>query len=345
MDNINLLPEEMRREKKKQAEKSKEEIVYTDPQREKVKVNQGKVQRTKEPNFWQKFWRRHKQKKKIKQEEKKMMKKSKEKRLEERKLATPSVETPSSKVQSAVRQDKVIKEQELKQEKQWEKQREKIIPAKVNNIQKSKKPKPFYHQKKVAEPELEVDLADESLFFSWSELYHKIKISIIILLLILIIIGCSYLILIKMQAAPLEADNLETKITKLESQLVVYGKEKEEVVAFARRLINISRLLDRHLYWSKLFDLLETSTISDVYYTDLTVDLNGRVDLAIVAKDYPALAQQIAVWQSDSTIEQVEFRGASFQTKLQKEGEEEKIITFVNAAISLHIKPSFFLKE
>ncbi len=83
-------------------------------------------------------------------------------------------------------------------------------------------------------------------------------------------------------------------------------------MTFEAQLRQIVELLDGHPFWSRIFALLEQSTLPGVQFTSLSVDSQYQVLVSGRATDYLLLAQQIAVWEAaTATIVDVDFSSAN----------------------------------
>lgn len=96
---------------------------------------------------------------------------------------------------------------------------------------------------------------------------------------------------------------LEAQIAERDEELAalageVSKDEQEAFLNFEYQIINLQGLLNNHKIFSKLFNLLETNTHSEVYYESLSADVAKRtVTLQVVASSYEVLAQQLAAYE------------------------------------------------
>jgi hypothetical protein len=92
---------------------------------------------------------------------------------------------------------------------------------------------------------------------------------------------------------------LESRIAQLEKQIAglaeqVPAEKQEDFVKFYSQLINLTDLLDNHVFASKIFPVLETYTHPDVYYTSIDLSVpDKRMVIEGAAKDYQTLAAQL----------------------------------------------------
>ncbi|MFA5358968.1 MAG: hypothetical protein WC310_04090 [Patescibacteria group bacterium] len=193
----------------------------------------------------------------------------------------------------------------------------------------------------------EVDLAsDESFLFTWSEFYHRLQVGGIVLLLAIIFLVAIYFAIARvMSPSSDQGQALSANIAALEKQLTDFEKKKGEVVLLDRRLAQLNSLAEKHLFWSRLFVLLEKDTLANVYYTSMTVDQSGKIIFSVSAPDYPILAQQLAIWQSEPLVSSVEFSSATIDenTVLSQDSNAPKITT-VRFDLVLNLNPEFLAK-
>lgn len=93
---------------------------------------------------------------------------------------------------------------------------------------------------------------------------------------------------------------------KAEIQLEQKAKDYEE------KLKSFSFILDKHIYPSKSFSIIENDTLPNVYFTtfdlnssDLSISLDGATD------DFRSLGRQILIFQKDPLIKSVSLTSIS----------------------------------
>jgi len=384
MPDINLLPEGMRREEKSKNEIRHEEISYTNPEKNKVEIAEGKFTKTKRPGFWEEFSSRRAEAEEMKKEEK--IEETREKKSftpAEVKVSPDNLSSSSSKLTKKHWWQNLFRKEKPKVSLPGP---ELILPKAPIELSHAKPlsvvpPAPATYSPlastaQVAKPQgsgdsikmhlpsgkpgpdkLEVDLAaDKSLQFSPADLVRKTKIGLVILVLFLIIVGSLYLIMIKMQVPTAGDEGLVAETASLEQKIAEYEKQKDKVVALDGSLKELNKILAGHYNWSKLFTLLETNTLPDVYYLNLTFDETGGVNLSLVARDYDTLAKQLAIWQKTSVVTDINFKGAALvketitpevpadsSGKVATKTVEE--VNVVTTNLGLYLKPDFFTQN
>lgn len=127
----------------------------------------------------------------------------------------------------------------------------------------------------------------------------------------------------------------EKLVQELEQGAVIsqqYQSLETEAKELSDKLESIQVLLDRHVYWTKVFSALERLTITEVYYKTISANTNGSITLAAVAPNYTAVARQYLVFQqAPEMIEKVQITSAS----------GDALTSVVNFNIVLQLKPDF----
>lgn len=90
------------------------------------------------------------------------------------------------------------------------------------------------------------------------------------------------------------------QIEKLNKELIPLRNEYNKQLFLEKKVLALSKILAGHIYWTNFLKLLEKYTLDGVYYKDFSVDVSGAFTLPAVARDYQALAQQVAVFKDAS---------------------------------------------
>ncbi len=109
-------------------------------------------------------------------------------------------------------------------------------------------------------------------------------------------------------------DNLNSTLNSLSFQ--VAPTEREGFITFYSQLSNLQKLLASHIVSSKVFPILSGLTDQRVSYSTLNVSIVDRtVTVDGVAKDYAALASQLAIYEQSPEVEKVILQNSALTNK------------------------------
>ena len=97
--------------------------------------------------------------------------------------------------------------------------------------------------------------------------------------------------------------NTLSDIAKIEESLLNFEDSSKKINQTGKEISLIYDLLNKHIYWTNLFELLEKYTINDVYYLGFSAGNNGALTLEAMAPDYYSVAKQLKILQQDGTAE------------------------------------------
>ncbi len=111
----------------------------------------------------------------------------------------------------------------------------------------------------------------------------------------------------------------ETELAKVMEQTNAYNNQvaqkmkiKEQGTALQDSIARLQSLLDRHVYWTKWFAVLEKTTHASVQWTKFTYNTKDRiVDLEGMGDSFLAVAEQTVAWRTTPQIEAVVITGAA----------------------------------
>ena len=110
-------------------------------------------------------------------------------------------------------------------------------------------------------------------------------------------------------------DGLNSTLNSLSFQ--VAPTEREGFITFYSQLSNLQKLLASHVISSKVFPVLEGLTDKKVSYPTLNISVVDRtVTVDGVAKDYAALASQLAIYEQSSEVEKVILENSALTNKV-----------------------------
>lgn len=335
MSDINLLPEEKRREKiEKRPEKS--EIEMTKPL-EPIKGKRPAKKEKPSPGFFdslKRLWDRAK--KELKPEASKIIKK-----------AEPSIKRPKK-----IPRPAMIVSEEVFSKEPWAKKffsrffkknasssmSIKSADSEDKSRDRSKNGLANKFKKEIFSPEMEVNLLPEEI--SVAESIKRQKSILLSTFIISVLLICSlYLgVFIYQSKIATETKTIEEKILKIEKEIKEYEQKEKEPEGLREKVDTINNLLKKHIYWTKFFALLEKYTIPEVAYLGFSAKQGESIILQAKAKDYKALARQFVTFQeADDFVKNVSITSAS-----QQEDGEESVVSF---SITLELKPGVFYKN
>jgi hypothetical protein len=328
---VELLPEELRQKEEKKKEEKKPEITFYVPsEEEKPKI--VKI------SFFEKIFgtKEERQKKKLARQKEKEEKRKKEAE-EKAKLKALKVQK-----EAAERAEKEAKEKEKIEAKKM--QKPEVAPPKI--MEEKKKDRPWEPKikkeilPKPLRPSLGVTLMPEKV--APKELPAKKEwVIVLVFALLACLLGFAlYLIMFFYQSNVKDQTKIVLQnIESLKKETAPFEKDKTDAQKIQGQLEAIKNLLAAHLYWTKIFDLLEKNTVPDVYYTNFVAGSDGKIALSAVGKSFSSVAEQLTVFrEAKDFVKEVSITGASAQ--IDPTGEIQE----VNFEISLKLIPEVFLK-
>ena len=148
----------------------------------------------------------------------------------------------------------------------------------------------------------------------------------------------------------IKIEDLRTEISKLDVKISEYREFQKEILSLREKTEDVKKVLNKHIYWSKLFEYLEQYTISDVYYTSLAGDLNGLIKINAVGRDYDSVARQLLVFEEANNfvdnvvISSIKSNEATEEIPNQP-GVMRTYISSVSFDISLAIRPNILYES
>ena len=141
---------------------------------------------------------------------------------------------------------------------------------------------------------------------NWDYLKSKKNLWLVlaIILLVLSILGALGLLGYK-NSLKREKVSLEAQLQKKESERDL--EFEKQAAKMGKNIKDLQKIMETHIYPSRLFKLLEELTLTKVQWTHLTVDLvENKIIPKGRAESYSVLARQIAVFENDPRLKKVE---------------------------------------
>jgi len=147
----------------------------------------------------------------------------------------------------------------------------------------------------------------------------------------------------------LKAQSLRDDIVSVNSDIGKIKSRSDDALAFKDKSVQITSLLDNHVYFSNFFTWLEKNTLSTVTYGDFSGNLLGKYSLSAKGKTYADVSWQVKSLLNDDKTISAEVSNAGLFTPKNKSSEEEEEdkkeqIAEVIFDLSLEVNPNIFKK-
>jgi len=87
----------------------------------------------------------------------------------------------------------------------------------------------------------------------------------------------------------------QKEIEEVEKEIEPLVGVKEKIAKIEAKFGKAQNVLVNHIYWTKFFELLEKYTVPDVYFNGFSGNTSGSIHLNAVADNLPAVGRQIIV--------------------------------------------------
>lgn len=136
-------------------------------------------------------------------------------------------------------------------------------------------------------------------------------------------------------------NKIQAEIDTIKTEMLQYDRERKEVEALIAGLSSMEDLLNRHVYWTRVFEQLQNYTIDDVYFTNFAASRDGTLRLSAIGRDYISVARQLVVFQNARNfVSKVEINSASART--DKDSEGKPVITGTSFDVMIELVPEIF---
>lgn len=214
-------------------------------------------------------------------------------------------------------------------------------------VQKTAKKKNNQQSKKdiLAAPKdkgVRVSLAPEEMLVPLKVRFSKSLLFFIIiqaLVLLLMLLAYSWMVWQDSQVN-IETRNIAQQLEGIKKEIAETEKSVVPAKELQQQINLLADFLDKHLYWTNFFSLLEKNTVSGVYYNSLAADASGGITLSAVADSYTSLARQLTSFEETPELaEKVMISSVAADTG------EDRQIKGINFDISLTLNKQLFLKN
>lgn len=121
---------------------------------------------------------------------------------------------------------------------------------------------------------------------------------------------------------------LEEEIAYINQEIERIKPEYDEAMLFADRLKLSVGSLDRHIYWTNFFTLLEANTLKNIYYRNFSGDIYGNYVLPAVSNNVLAINYQSKVFSASDMVLSTEVSDENIINTVDSEGTERSVINF-----------------
>jgi hypothetical protein len=129
---------------------------------------------------------------------------------------------------------------------------------------------------------------------------------------------------------------LSTEIGQISQQLEQLKPVETEATILSNKFNAVKTLFNNHIYWTQFLAKLEELTLPDVYYAGLNARTDGFLALEAVAPDYLTLAKQLKRFHDNTdAVESVEVTNISGNSSAKG----------VNFNLLLKLKPELYFKQ
>lgn len=125
-----------------------------------------------------------------------------------------------------------------------------------------------------------------------------LNISLLALLAAALVVGLFYGALYYQKNTVVQKSLNQTRqISDLEREILDFAEINEEIKQLGDEIRLVDEALNKHVYWTNFFALLEQYTIPEVYYKGFSAGKEGALTLEAVGTDFYAVARQLKVLQ------------------------------------------------
>ena len=101
-----------------------------------------------------------------------------------------------------------------------------------------------------------------------------------------------------------KTEEVQRDVAQLEQEISTFQEVKQQSQQLGQETERVSALLDRHIYWTEFFSLLEEYTVDEVTYSGIDGNITGTLTLNAAGRDYETVARQILAFRDASDFVQ-----------------------------------------
>ncbi len=135
------------------------------------------------------------------------------------------------------------------------------------------------------------------------------------------------------------SQTLSQDISKIKAEVNKINAKTKEALVYKEKSLEVTQLLNNHIYWSNFLNWLEKNTLSTVRYSGLDGDLSGEYNFTATAKTYADASWQAKAFLNDPMTKEVSIKTVNSSATKDAPGKSS-----VNFNIELTVKPEIFKK-
>jgi len=191
--------------------------------------------------------------------------------------------------------------------------------------------------------DMDVDFAAADIIMTpEKELIKKLIILVVLIVGSMVMLSFIYLaLIIKEKVSVSDIGELQNKLVEVNENIDKFKDSQVEIVRMGKIINATNSLLDNHIYWDKVFEIIEGQTLSEVNYVSLNISASGELKASAIATEFDVLAEQINILNSLTEYFK-EVNVTSIKLNINKETGEKKGINF---ALSILLKPEIFYRK
>jgi len=117
-----------------------------------------------------------------------------------------------------------------------------------------------------------------------------------------------------------QTTEIDKKIKDVQASILNFESLQDQISVLEDQITSVDWLLQRHIYWTKFFTLLEKYTLDDVYFQGFSAGINGNISLKAHGPDITSAARQLKLLQGEPAKELVSTVSVTRVTESGAEG-------------------------
>ena len=194
--------------------------------------------------------------------------------------------------------------------------------------------------KKIKQQEIhENTVTDDYVWLVKSEYWLKLRTLFFVILLILILTAVGRMGIKSYEIGLIDQYNESVvKLNSVNAQIGQFNLEKDRVQALKNKVVLVDDVFSGHVYWTKLFGLLEESTLENISYLEFKTWGDDYLLLTALAETYSDLAKQVDALDGADFTESVDIDMANVY--IDEETDEQE----VRGVIEIKLKENVLYK-